>query len=946
MKKLMSVLLALVLVLAMVPVAASAESTELPTPVDGVITLTENVELSSSYEVTGSLTLDLNGFTISNSGDLVSNADALAYLFRIDEGASLTLRDSSSGGVGSLSVDNARGILNNGTFIMESGKIEATSTQAVVGETTDNSKWGYCVVNAVTKDSFANNKEVVCEIRGGTLESDAYGMYIQGAGVPGTGLNASGTETRNDLMLVTISGDAEITASMAIGTNASSGQFAGFTLDIEGGAIHGRDNVNSETDDGCALYLPAVGITNISGGTISGGQAIRICAGELNITSGEIVGTTEGDDSDLIAGGSGGTQGAIVVGKASGGYVGNIDINISGDAVVTNTAKGEGTKPAIVVSDKNMSNDSMGYDDLAITVTVDGTEGAAINGDVVKVSNLTTGAKTQDGGNTSLTISNTTVSGNVTNQSKTGLTIRDTNITGNVSNTSVGSTAILGDSTVSGKIDDSSDAGATGTIFNEKDQNDESEIVAINETTAVTYTDLAAAISAANDGDTIRLVKDFTLDAPETGISSGQGAVNITKDITLDGNGKTITAGEHYVLNSGDTRGEYHVINVMDGANVIIRDLTIDGGVTGEVSSTTGSAPRSGINVFTANGSENNPTTVTLENVEVKNCSTYGVTSLGSNLTVNGLTTSGNLWGGINLDNSTSSTIGGTFTMTDGDIGEENSLYIENSKGNEDGQDASISGGTFAGSVSVAKQQDGTTDVNGVDLSISGGTYENNISDYLDGNLVWNPVTGEVGTPSTPGGGTPTEPEEPTWPFEDVTEGDDWFYDAVAYVYENGIMAGTGETVFEPYMELDRAMAAQLFYNLEGQPAVTGDSTFTDVTSGHWAVDAITWAAQNDIVAGIGGGLYDPDSNVTREQFAVMLYKYARFKGYDLTATGDLTQFPDAGSISSWAETALSWANSNGLINGHENGTIDPKGSTIRAQAASIMANFDQNVAK
>ena len=202
--------------------------------------------------------------------------------------------------------------------------------------------------------------------------------------------------------------------------------------------------------------------------------------------------------------------------------------------------------------------------------------------------------------------------------------------------------------------------------------------------------------------------------------------------------------------------------------------------------------------------------------------------------------------------------------------------------------------------------------------------------------------------PVTPGGGggTPSEPEEPTWPFEDVTEGEDWFYDAVAYVYENNIMAGTDETTFEPTMELDRAMAAQLFYNLEGKPAVTGDSTFTDVTSGHWAVDAITWAAQNDIVAGIGGGLYDPDSNVTREQFAVMLYKYARFKGYDLTATGDLTQFPDAGSISSWAETALSWANGNGLINGHENGTIDPKGSTIRAQAASIMANFDQNVAE
>ena len=196
------------------------------------------------------------------------------------------------------------------------------------------------------------------------------------------------------------------------------------------------------------------------------------------------------------------------------------------------------------------------------------------------------------------------------------------------------------------------------------------------------------------------------------------------------------------------------------------------------------------------------------------------------------------------------------------------------------------------------------------------------------------------------GGGTPSEPEEPTWPFEDVTEGEDWFYDAVAYVYENGIMAGTSETTFEPGMLLDRAMAAQLFYNLEGRPAVTGDSAFSDVASSHWAVDAITWAAQNDIVAGIGGGLYDPDTDVTREQFAVMLYKYARFKGYDLTATGDLTQFPDAGSISSWAETALSWANGKGLINGNEDGTLAPGGTATRAQAASILANFDQNVAK
>ena len=932
MKKLMSVLLTLVLVLAMVPVAASAEgeiltADDLKAAVEngGEIVIGESISLTETLTIETNVTIDLNGYTIDRGSGFTST------MIRVAEGGSLTIEDLR--GNGQISSSTGIAVENNGTFTLLSGTIDA-----------NNSSNAYGVRNRVTTTSLEENQAVICNIEGGTISSDVWGVVFFGAGMAGqTDGNNSALNTGvtgsilNNMMQVNISGNAQISGLQALATAANNGIYAGFTVNISGNAeITGINEI-----EGCAMYLPGYGVTNISGGTISGGQGIRISAGELNITGGTIEGTTVSDGKDLVAGGSTGTQGAIVVGKASGGYVGNVNVHISGDAVVTNTAKGEGTKPAIVVSDKNMSDNSMGYDDLAITVTVDGTEGAAINGDVVKVSNLTTGAKTQDGGNTSLTISNTTVDGNVTNQSKTGLTIRDTNITGNVSNTSEGSTAILGDS----KVEQINEATGSGTIFVENAQGEETEIVAINETTAVTYTDLAEAISEANDGDTIRLVKDFTLDAPETGISSGQGAVNITKDITLDGNGKTITAGEHYVLNSGDTRGEYHVINVMDGANVIIRDLTIDGSLNGTLTNVT-SAPRSGINVFTANGSENDPTTVTLENVEVKNCSTYGVTSLGSNLTVNGLTTSGNLWGGINLDNSTSSADGGTFTMTAGNVGEENSLYIENSKGNGDGQSASISGGTFAGSVSVAKQQDGTTDVNGVDLSISGGTYENNISDYLDGNLVWNPVTGEVGTPSTPGGGTPSEPEEPTWPFTDVTEGDDWFYDAVAYVYENGIMAGTGETVFEPTMELDRAMAAQLFYNLEGKPAVTGDSTFTDVTSGHWAVDAITWAAQNDIVAGIGGGLYDPDSNVTREQFAVMLYKYARFKGYDLTATGDLTQFPDAGSISSWAETALSWANGNGLINGHENGTIDPKGSTIRAQAASIMANFDQNVAK
>lgn len=183
-------------------------------------------------------------------------------------------------------------------------------------------------------------------------------------------------------------------------------------------------------------------------------------------------------------------------------------------------------------------------------------------------------------------------------------------------------------------------------------------------------------------------------------------------------------------------------------------------------------------------------------------------------------------------------------------------------------------------------------------------------------------------------------------PFTDVNNGD-WFLAAVQYVYENDRMAGTSSTTFQPEVNLTRAMAAQVLYNLEGQPAVTGDTTFTDAAdAGDWAVKAITWAEQTGVVAGIGDGLFDPTANVTREEFAQMMYNYASYKEYDLTLEGDLSQFEDASAISGWAETAMNWANGSGLINGHDDGTIDPQGTTTRAQAASILMNFDQNVAE
>lgn len=212
------------------------------------------------------------------------------------------------------------------------------------------------------------------------------------------------------------------------------------------------------------------------------------------------------------------------------------------------------------------------------------------------------------------------------------------------------------------------------------------------------------------------------------------------------------------------------------------------------------------------------------------------------------------------------------------------------------------------------------------------------------------PVTGQGNgkyTFTMPSGGIAVDvtfiPED--WPFVDVTE-DKWYYDAVAYVYQQGIMVGMSETTFEPNTTVNRALVVQMLYNLEGQPQVSGDSGFSDIRDDQWYAKAVAWASANDVVAGYEDGTFRPTRAVTREEFAQILYNYAKCKGYGLSASADLGKFPDSGQVSSWAETALGWANGNGLINGHDDGRLDPKGSTIRAQAASILMNFDKGFAQ
>lgn len=181
-------------------------------------------------------------------------------------------------------------------------------------------------------------------------------------------------------------------------------------------------------------------------------------------------------------------------------------------------------------------------------------------------------------------------------------------------------------------------------------------------------------------------------------------------------------------------------------------------------------------------------------------------------------------------------------------------------------------------------------------------------------------------------------------PFNDVSESE-WFYEAVKYVYDKGMMNGVSDTAFAPYSNLTRGMIAQVLYNLEGKPAVSG-SAYTDVAADQWYNDAVNWAAQKGIVTGYGDGTFGPMDNITREQMAAILYRYAQYKGYDVSAKGDLTAFTDGNTVSDWAKDAMSWAVGTALFNGKGDGILDPTTTATRAEVAKILMTYCENVAK
>lgn len=355
-----------------------------------------------------------------------------------------------------------------------------------------------------------------------------------------------------------------------------------------------------------------------------------------------------------------------------------------------------------------------------------------------------------------------------------------------------------------------------------------------------------------------------------------------------------------------------------------------------------------------ATAGENNAYTVTVPYGTDVTAGSFVIVTSDAGATVGALTNEGNVW---------------TFTVTaeDGVTSKTYTVtvsFTEAPKSN----DAGVSSITVAGFKAVAGANNSYTVTVPYGTVVKTGSFvivtrhpRATVSALTNTRNIWSfTVTAEDGVttavytvtvntaalpePITPGvdNKKPASKPEVKLPFTDVSTSD-WFYDDVAFVYENGLFSGTDSRSFSPNASMTRAMLVTVLYRLEGEPTVTGRSSFTDVRSGAYYEKSVIWAAANGIVTGTDSTSFSPDAKVTREQLAAILYRYAQYRKLDTDASAKLNSFTDADSVSAYASEALGWAVSEGLING-ASGKLMPKGDATRAQVAAILHRFVKNV--
>lgn len=990
-RKILSLLLALCLVVGMVPLAASAEETSLPDPVDGVITLTDDVVLS------GTQTINLEGLTIETDG----------YTLIVSEGANVTIEgngtikndkvaekedevtdlhdliDVASGGTlvisgGIFKTKSAQALNVSGTAIVNNGTFELTMEQNSM-ESSD-----YTIIDGKSLIHAGANSQV--DIVGGNFDASA--KYMPTGNEPSFAFYGIYAENGANVILgneSTSTGPVIKSGYAAIGLNNTTSN-PPVSITIYGGE-YSADLGGFDVKYSSVLYLSGQSNVQIVAGTFktdddSGNTSIvSIPYANTSVSLDISGGSFEADNAKSVIrtyGGSGSTSGQKNDISVSGGTFtvkkdGQVFVFAEADKIddfVTGGIYKTNSDEKVDISNYIPEDTALTQDENGVIVMDDKKDIAAQIGEVGYTS-LQAAINYAGADDTIVVLKNVALSSSLNIGSKQNITIQ-------------GKTPEV---TIScGEENSSTKAVFSGTpagSFTLKD---------------LTFDDAVVTI---NGMDGAMNVEGCTFQNLEYPTSSKLGAINFTGAK----NRSSLSVNNCVFKNLKKNSGAAEVVGIYTqaGSNNAIDSISVTNSTFDTIQGTALSLRNSPDVTITGNTFKNwaaadsgkndgravrlDFSNQTVQNLTFKeNKMVAGSGAKESYLKVDHVTkkssldVSNNYWDA--KDPVTGTTTGTTTPVLE--------ILLE-------GNNVALTSKELASNPAVKGEEAYYTKdtMNSEDLStyeppyippvVTDPTYTNTVSDTENGKVTASPTRPKEGATvtitTTPDKGyevgsvsvtdadgkavavtnagngkyTFKQPDSKVtikvtfvWdnPFTDV--GNAWYRNAIQYVYENNLMAGTGDTTFDPEVSLTRAMTAQILYNLEGQPKVDEEATFADMNEAPtWSVDAIAWAQDTGVVAGMGDNQFAPNLKVTREQFAQMMYNYAKYKKYDLTKTGDLSKFPDDGSVSDWAETALSWANGNGLINGHaESGLLDPQGNTIRGQAASIIMNFDKNVVK
>lgn len=514
------------------------------------ITLDNEITTTDNISVNYIVTIDLNGHTLTvGRFDVAASGDVTLKDSSSDESGVLTSEMSMTIVVfkdGSLTIENGTysnkysvkesqpiTIFNGGNLTVNGGTIEAVT----------DGTYGNAIYNGITNSGEANSI-INCTINDGLIESNCWGVVVLGKGMDEDG------NYNNEEVTLDMSGGEIYAVGQGIATNSSNGAYAGFTITLSGKA--------KVSGDECGMYLPGPGFTKISGDVEVYGklQGIRIAAGELNIEGGLIHNSNEREeDTDLISGGSGGTAGAIVAGKASTAYAGNLIVNVTGG-----TIENEIGDDAIVVSDKNMAAEA--YEGTRIEVNVSGGD---VIGDIYTVSNLGN-TSTDDGGDVSVKLNDITIDGDIENRSKSNVIADHVEILGTVradEEKDAGTVTIKNNSTINKAVDDNNpNITITDSTVNDEESSGVADGAIVNLTTGDTYTSLSEAITVANENETIKL---------------GAGTYKLTGELHINTDNLTIMGSDPdtTTLQFDGTSETIESLVRVNSDNVTIKDLAI-----------------------------------------------------------------------------------------------------------------------------------------------------------------------------------------------------------------------------------------------------------------------------------------------------------------------------------------------------------------------------------